>query len=54
VTFHSVVYSRYDVPSKTFQIDVSNIVAVEKRFSNGAPQEVVRCAANIMKVYFKN
>jgi hypothetical protein len=23
-------------------------------FSNGAPQELARCAANIMKIYFKN
>jgi hypothetical protein len=24
-----------------------------KLFSNGAPQEVARCAANIIKAYFK-
>jgi hypothetical protein len=29
-------------------------VTLEQWFSKGAPQEVARCAANIMKVYFKN
>jgi hypothetical protein len=28
--------------------------ALDQWFSNGAPKEVARCAANIMKVYFKN
>jgi hypothetical protein len=27
---------------------------LEQWFSNGAPPEVARCAANIMRVYFKN
>jgi hypothetical protein len=29
-------------------------ICLDQWFSNGAPQEVARCAANIMKVYFKN
>jgi hypothetical protein len=27
---------------------------IEQWFSNGAPQEVAKCTANIMKVYFEN
>jgi hypothetical protein len=30
------------------------MVTLWQWFSNGAPQEVARCVANIMKVYFKN
>jgi hypothetical protein len=32
----------------------STLYSLDERFSNGAPQEVARCAANIIKVYFKN
>jgi hypothetical protein len=33
--------------------DLKNI-NLEQRFSNGAPQKVAKCAANIKEVYFKN
>jgi hypothetical protein len=29
-------------------------MGLEEWFSNSGPQEVARCAANIMEVYFKN
>jgi hypothetical protein len=45
---------KYLVPTSQKTHCVAIIVCLNQRFSNGGPQEVARCAANIMKIYFNN
>jgi hypothetical protein len=58
-TLRTVIIKRYSYEAHNawklhMRFSPCSNVPVLQWFSNGAPQEVARCAAYIMKVYFKN